>query len=45
MTDITIFVAFGAGLVSFLTPCVFPLVPGFLAYLGGVAIEKKRQTR
>lgn len=41
MTDITIFVAFGAGIVSFLAPCVLPLVPGFLAYLGGIAIEKK----
>ncbi|TAN36531.1 cytochrome C biogenesis protein [Patescibacteria group bacterium] len=41
MNDITIFVAFGAGLVSFLAPCVLPLVPGFLAYLGGIAIEKK----
>ena len=41
MTDITIFVAFGAGVVSFLAPCVLPLVPGFLAYLGGIAIENK----
>jgi len=40
MADITIFVAFGAGLVSFLAPCVLPLVPGFLAYLGGVALDK-----
>ncbi len=41
MTDVTILVAFGAGVVSFLAPCVFPLVPGFLAYLGGIALEKK----
>ena len=41
MTDITILVAFGAGIVSFLAPCVLPLVPGFLAYLGGIALEKK----
>lgn len=41
MNDVTIFVAFGAGIVSFLAPCVLPLVPGFLAYLGGVALEKK----
>ncbi len=39
MADITIFVAFGAGLISFLAPCVLPLVPGFLAYLGGVALD------
>ncbi len=45
MADITIFVAFGAGLVSFLAPCVLPLVPGFLAYLGGVALDKKADTQ
>ena len=28
-------VAFSAGLVSFLSPCVLPIVPGFLAYLAG----------
>lgn len=29
--------AFIGGLVSFLAPCVFPVVPGFLAYLGGAS--------
>jgi len=41
MNDITILVAFSAGVVSFLAPCVLPLVPGFIAYLGGVAVERK----
>lgn len=40
MSDITIFFAFGAGVISFLAPCVLPLVPAFLAYLGGVALDK-----
>lgn len=40
MQDITVLVAFGAGIISFLAPCVLPLVPGFLAYLGGVALDK-----
>ena len=36
MTDLTIsFGVFLAGLVSFLSPCVLPLVPPYLAYLGG----------
>ncbi|MEK7531538.1 MAG: cytochrome c biogenesis protein CcdA [Patescibacteria group bacterium] len=35
MTDIPIIVAFIAGLVSFLSPCVLPLIPGFLSYLAG----------
>lgn len=29
-------VAFGAGLASFLSPCVLPLVPGYLSFLGGM---------
>ena len=37
MNDITIFIAFGAGVISFFAPCVVPLVPGFLAYLGGIS--------
>lgn len=32
-----IFIAFAAGLVSFLAPCVLPIIPGFLAYLAGSA--------
>ena len=35
MINISIIAAFLAGLVSFLAPCVLPLMPGFLAYLGG----------
>ena len=29
--------AFAAGVVSFLSPCVFPLAPGYLAFLSGRA--------
>lgn len=39
MTDIPIIVAFVAGLVSFLSPCVLPLIPGYLAYLAGASIN------
>jgi cytochrome c-type biogenesis protein len=35
--------AFAAGLVSFLSPCVFPLAPAYLAYLGGRAGEPAAQ--
>lgn len=34
---ITFAVAFGAGLVSFFTPCVLPVVPGYLAFVTGGA--------
>jgi cytochrome c-type biogenesis protein len=38
---ITLFGAFVAGLVSFLSPCVLPIIPGFLAYLAGAGVAKK----
>ena len=35
-------VALIAGLISFASPCVIPLVPGYLAYVGGVAGSRRR---
>jgi cytochrome c-type biogenesis protein len=35
MTDPSILVAFVAGIASFLSPCVLPLVPGYLSYMSG----------
>jgi cytochrome c-type biogenesis protein len=40
MLDISLTVAFIAGLVSFLSPCVLPIIPGFLAYLAGSSLER-----
>jgi cytochrome c-type biogenesis protein len=37
--DVTMGGAFLAGLLSFASPCVLPLVPAYLAYMGGVSIE------
>ena len=40
-----IFIALGAGLISFLSPCVLPLIPGYISYVSGSSlnelIEKK----
>ncbi len=36
---VNIFVAFLGGLASFLTPCVLPLVPGYVSLMSGVSIE------
>jgi cytochrome c-type biogenesis protein len=33
-------VAFGAGLFSFLSPCVLPIVPPYLAYMGGISMQE-----
>lgn len=42
MENVTIYVAFMAGLVSFFSPCVFPLVPAYVANLTGSTIEGGR---
>lgn len=44
-TEIALGGAFIAGLVSFLAPCVLPLIPGFLAYLAGTGTEAKGAER
>ena len=28
--------AFGAGFISFLTPCVLPIIPGYISYITGI---------
>src|SRR5215475_5556810 len=38
--DVTIFAALLAGVVSFLSPCVLPLVPPYLVYLAGTSLER-----
>src|SRR5580704_3615345 len=38
--NITIFAALLAGVVSFLSPCVLPLVPPYLVYLAGTSLER-----
>ena len=40
--DISFFMAFVAGLLSFLSPCVLPLIPSYLGILGGVGLGKTR---
>ena len=32
--------AFGAGFISFLTPCVLPIIPGYISYIAGTSYEK-----
>ena len=38
-SNITIAIAFVAGILSFLTPCVLPLVPGYISLISGVSVE------
>ena len=34
-----LFIAFGAGLISFLSPCVLPLIPGYISYISGQSFQ------
>ena len=33
-------IAFGAGLISFLSPCVLPLIPGYISYISGQSLQE-----
>lgn len=43
--NLNLLVAFGAGVLSFISPCVLPLVPVYLGYLSGAAIEGESASR
>jgi len=38
-------IAFLAGLISFLSPCVLPLIPGFLSYLSSISLKNKETSK
>ena len=40
--QVSILYAFVAGIISFLSPCVLPLVPGYISMLSGVGVEQLR---
>lgn len=39
MTELNFFIAFAAGLASFLAPCVIPLVPAYIGFISGVSFS------
>lgn len=38
MTDVNVFLALGAGFLSFISPCCLPLYPAFLSYITGMSV-------
>lgn len=40
MSDVNIFLAFGAGFLSFISPCCLPLYPAFLSYITGMSVAE-----
>ncbi len=41
MAETTVILAFVAGIVSFLSPCILPLIPAYLTFLAGTTIKEK----
>jgi len=39
ISQVSLFAAFSAGLLSFISPCVLPLVPSYLSYITGLSVE------
>jgi cytochrome c-type biogenesis protein len=42
MENVTLFAAFLAGVLSFVSPCVLPLIPGYLSFVSGVTLDEMR---
>ena len=38
-------IAFLAGLISFLSPCVLPLIPGYISYISGTSFDKIKEKK
>lgn len=43
MNDLNIWLAFGAGLLSFISPCCLPLYPAFLSYITGISVQELKE--
>src|SRR5512145_1107626 len=42
---IGLFIAFSAGLLSFLSPCVLPLVPSYVTFITGLTLDEVQKAR
>ena len=42
--NVSLLAALGAGLLSFISPCVLPLIPGYLSYISGLSLDEMRGT-
>ncbi|UCF79911.1 MAG: cytochrome c biogenesis protein CcdA [Candidatus Eiseniibacteriota bacterium] len=43
LEEVSLLAAFGAGFLSFISPCVLPLVPGYISFISGVSLEAMRE--
>ena len=42
---IKLILSFGAGFISFLTPCVLPIIPGYISYITGKSLNEIEQNK
>lgn len=40
--NVTLLAAFAAGFLSFVSPCVLPLIPGYISFVSGISLEEMR---
>jgi cytochrome c-type biogenesis protein len=45
LSDVAVPIAFGAGLASFLSPCVLPLIPSYVTFITGMTLEDVARAR
>lgn len=43
MSDLNVLIAFGAGFLSFISPCCLPLYPAFLSYITGMSVGELKE--
>lgn len=43
MVDLNVLLAFGAGVLSFVSPCTLPLYPAFISYITGVSLDELKE--
>lgn len=44
MGEVSIFIAFGAGILSFFSPCVLPLIPAYICFVTGLSLDELQHT-
>jgi cytochrome c-type biogenesis protein len=42
LENVSVLAAFTAGVISFISPCVLPLIPGYLSFISGVSVEEMK---
>lgn len=40
--NVTLLAAFAAGFLSFISPCVLPLIPGYISFVSGISVDEMR---